>query len=129
MDAVYEQLDAADAIAIASPVFFATVPAALKILLDRCQPYWARRYILHEPVPAHRRPGAILVVGGGGDPFGTNCAINPIKSVLAVLAVAPEHVLEVVGPDKPSDIECKPEALRRAEEIGRELVESARFAR
>ena len=129
MDAVMAELDAADAIAVASPVFFATVPAVLKTLLDRCQPYWVRRYILKDPRPATRRPGAILLVGGGGDPFGTTCALNPIKSVFAVLSVSADLVLEVVGPDKPGDIVSEPDALRRAEEIGRQLVESVRATR
>jgi multimeric flavodoxin WrbA len=122
MDAVYAELDAAEAIVIATPVFFATVPAVLKTLLDRCQPYWARRYVLHEPAPKHRRPGAILVVGGGGDPFGADCAVNPVKSVLNVLYVRSERILKVLGPDKPGDIASEPRALEQAENIGRELV-------
>jgi multimeric flavodoxin WrbA len=128
MDEVFAQFDAADAIVVASPVFFATVPAVLKTLIDRCQPYWVRRYILKEPRPATKRPGAILLVGGGGDPYGTACALNPIKSVFAVLSVGADHVLEVVGPDKPGDIVGEPDALQRAENIGRELVEEVRSA-
>lgn len=126
MDGVYAALDAADAVAVATPVFFATVPAPLKTLYDRCQPYWARIYALGQPAPATRRPGAILVVGGGGDPFGTQCAIAPTKSVFAVLGVAATEVLEVVGPDSPSDIGRDTDSLARAEEIGRALVEAAR---
>jgi multimeric flavodoxin WrbA len=125
MDSVYRELDAADAIAIATPVFFATVPAVLKTLLDRCQPYWAKRYVLKEPAPATRRPGAILVVGGGGDPYGTQCAVNPVSSVLAVLYVKALRVLEVVGPDKAGDILSDSDALAEAHKTGRELVESA----
>ena len=124
MEAVYPLLDSADAIAVASPVFFATVPATLKMLLDRCQPYWARRYVLREPPPEVRRPGAILIVGGGGDPFGSGCAVSPIRSVLAVLSVAApqERVLEVVGPDQSGEIACELEALERAAHIGAALV-------
>lgn len=125
MDAVYAELDAADAIVVATPVFFATVPATLKALFDRCQPYWARHYVLHEPRPACRRPGAILVVGGGGDPFGTACAVTATRSVYAVLDISADEVLEVVGPDAASDIASRPEALERAQAIGRELVERA----
>jgi multimeric flavodoxin WrbA len=125
MSLVYDELDAADAIAVASPVFFATVPAVLKILMDRCQPYWARRHVLGEAAPAGR-PGAILIVGGGGDPFGTGCALAPIKSVLAVLAVSAEKVIEVVGPDRPGDIVAIPDALARADRVGRDLVNEAR---
>jgi len=123
MDAVYPELDAADVIVVATPVFFATVPAVLKALFDRCQPYWARRYVLGEPRPAQKRPGAILVVGGGGDPFGTACAVTAVRSVFAVLDVSADEILEVVGPDKPADIATRPEALERARAIGRALVE------
>ena len=128
MDAVYASLDEADAIAVASPVFFGTVPATLKTLLDRCQPYWARRYVLREPAPQARRPGAILIVGGGGDPFGAGCAVTPIRSVFAVLSVtAPdERILQVLGPDRPGEIACEPEALARAARMGAELVEAVR---
>lgn len=126
MDAVYAALDAADAIVVATPVFFATVPAALKTLYDRCQPYWARRYALGQPEPATKRPGAILVVGGGGDPFGTGCAVATSKSVFAVLGVSDGEVLEVVGPDSPSDMGRRPEALSRAEEIGCGIVSAVR---
>jgi multimeric flavodoxin WrbA len=122
MDDVYAQIDAAEAVAVATPVFFATVPGVLKIVFDRCQPYWARRHVLGESPPAHKRPGAVLVVGGGGDPFGAGCAITPVKSVFAVLGVSAETVFECVGPDAAGDIDMHPEALQRAEQIGSELV-------
>jgi multimeric flavodoxin WrbA len=129
MDAVYAEIDAADAIAISTPVFFATVPAVLKIVYDRCQPYWARRHVLHEPAPAVRRPGALLVVGGGGDPFGTGCAITPSRSVANVLDVTLDPVFECVGPDRASDMAQHPDALARAEQIGGELVAAVLRAR
>lgn len=122
MDAVYAAIDAADAIAICTPVFFATVPAVLKVLYDRFQPYWARRYVLGEPARDPKRPGALLIVGGGGDPFGTGCAITPSKSAMNVIGVSSEVVFECVGPDRPGDIMDRPDCLKRAEEIGRELV-------
>lgn len=122
MGAVYRELDEADAIAVATPVYFATVPAVLKALIDRCQPYWVRRYVLKEPRPSHKRPGAILVVGGGGDPFGPSCALAPVKSAFAVLSVSADHVLEVVGPDEPGDITTRPESIEDARAMGENLV-------
>jgi multimeric flavodoxin WrbA len=129
MDDVYRLLDTADAVAVASPVYFATVPAVFKVAIDRFQPYWARRYVLREPQPEKRRPGAVLLVGGGGDPYGTGCALTPVTSAFAVINVDVAHVLEVVGPDAPSDIEGFADELLQATEIGRRLVESAIAAR
>ena len=54
--AVYAAIDAADAIVVATPVYFAGVPGGLKVLIDRMQPYWARRYVLKLPRPARRPP-------------------------------------------------------------------------
>lgn len=125
MDSVNQLIDGADAVAVASPVFFATVPAVLKALYDRCEPYWARRHVLGEPAPASKRPGAIIVVGGGGDPFGTACAVTTTASVYGVLGVSADHVLELVGPDKPGDVEAFTEELERVRGIGRALVEQA----
>lgn len=126
MDDVYRLLDTADAIVFSSPVYFATVPAVLKTLLDRCQPYWARRHVLHQPVPEKRRPGAIIVVGGGGDPYGTACAVTPLRSAFSVLEVCCEEVLEVVGPDAAGDVSRDLDALAKAREIGRLVALAAR---
>jgi multimeric flavodoxin WrbA len=123
MSEIYPRLDEADAIVVATPVYFATVPASLKVLYDRCQPYWARRHVLHmEPPP--RRPGALLLVGGGGDPYGHGCAVTTTRSVFAVLAL--DYTAEVVvEADSPSDVKRDPDALARAGEVGARLVAEA----
>ena len=121
MSEIYPRLDAADAVLVASPVYFATVPAVLKALYDRCQPYWARRYVLHQPI-VRRRPGALLLVGGGGDPFGHECALTTTRSVFAVLGV---DCLEdaFVRADTGAGRAVQPEALERAARIGARLVD------
>jgi multimeric flavodoxin WrbA len=122
MDVVRAQIDAADAVAVATPVYFATVPATLKALYDRFQPYWALRYVLDRPAPEPRRPGALVVVGGGGDPFGTGCAVVPTRSVLAVAGFSVDEVIEVVGPDSAGEIDRFSEAISRARASGADLV-------
>lgn len=124
MQDVYPMLDAADAIVVATPVFFATVPAVLKALYDRCQPYWARRYVLGQPIE-RRRPGAALVVGGGGDPYGHECAVTTTRSVFAVLGL--DYTAELVArADKPTELASRPEELERSRAIGEALANEAR---
>jgi multimeric flavodoxin WrbA len=125
MDEVNRRIDAASAFVVSSPVYFATVPAVLKIVYDRLQPYWARAHRLGQPRTA-RRPGAYLVVGGGGDPFGFGCAVDATKSVFAVLGVDYSAELCVEGPDVPGDVLEYPSELSRASEIGGEIVAAAR---
>jgi multimeric flavodoxin WrbA len=128
MDEVYALLDSAAAVVVSTPVFFATVPAVLKALYDRCQPYWARRYELGLPLP-QKRPGGLLVVRGGGDPYGHECAVSPTRSVFAVVGLDLGDPLVVEGVDSPSEIGGRPDALEAARELGGRLARSVSEAR
>lgn len=121
MREVYAAIDEADVVIVGSPVFFATVPAVLKLLYDRCQPYWARHHVLKQPKPP-RRPGAILLARGGGDPFGFRSAVDPTKSVFAVIGIECVAELKVVGVDSPSDMGRHAEQLAEARRIGAALA-------
>lgn len=60
-ETVYEKVWAADGVILASPVFFATVSAQMKLFMDRTN----HRY-LHGPALAPRVVGLIAVGGQGG---------------------------------------------------------------
>jgi len=130
MTRIYPRIDAADAIIVAAPIYFATIPATLKGFYDRCQPYWARRHsacgasrAVDDPA---RRPGAFLIVRAGGDPFGHSAAVTPTRSVFANLEVDYSEELVVEGPDKVGDILEYPNELQTAQGIGQRIVEAAR---
>jgi multimeric flavodoxin WrbA len=125
MTDLYPRLEDADAVVIASPVYFASVPAQLKAFYDRCQPYWARVHALAGEARSPRRPGAFLVVRGGGDPHGFECAVTPTRSLFAVLGVEYSRELRVEGPDAPRDIVERPDALDAARSIGAWLAQQA----
>jgi multimeric flavodoxin WrbA len=64
---VFEKLLAADRLVFATPIFFMGVCAQAKLLVDRCQCLWARKYILKQPLyedgPRDRR-AMVIAVGG-----------------------------------------------------------------
>jgi len=122
--AFYAALDEADALIVSSPVFFATVPATLKVLIDRLQPYWARTYILGRERPV-RRPGAILIARSGGDPYGYSAAEATIRSALAVLGVDVLGLVVAEGVDHPADLDERPDSLDEARTLGRRVAEEA----
>lgn len=51
---IYDKLLACDGLMLASPIFFYTVSAHTKILMDRCQSLWVKRYGL-EKTPFERK--------------------------------------------------------------------------
>ncbi|MHB1323510.1 MAG: flavodoxin family protein [Coriobacteriia bacterium] len=123
--ALYAALDEADAIVIASPVYFATVPGVLKVLYDRMQPYWARTHVLKQPRPP-RRPGGILLVRAGGDPFGFDAAEATTRSVLAVLGVDVLGVVRLHGVDEPADLAASfPAEWEAARGLGHAVAQDA----
>ncbi|MCL4079508.1 flavodoxin family protein [Coriobacteriia bacterium Es71-Z0120] len=111
----------ADAFVIASPVYFAGVPAVLKGVLDRMQPCWAKTYRLGQP-RSPKRPGGFLLVGAGGDPFGTQGAEATLASVLQVCGFAVEVRERFIGLDAPDDLGHAPEMVERARAAGRALA-------
>lgn len=120
----YAALDAADGIVVASPVFFATVPSVLKVLIDRLQPYWARRYVLGKEMP-RRRPGVILLVRSGGDAFGFSSAEATIRSAFNVLGIDVLGETRVEGADGPTDLGAASQPLEEAASLGRAVAEEA----
>ena len=64
MNTLYAQLSKADAVVLAAPVFFYNVPAQVKIIIDRCQALWARKYILKTTPKNTGRKGFFISAGG-----------------------------------------------------------------
>lgn len=66
MQTVYPEIEEADVIVVASPIFFYGFPSQLKALIDRCQAMWSRRML--EKTPEQRRKydsgkGYLVAVG------------------------------------------------------------------
>ena len=63
---VLEKLMAADRLIFATPVFFMTVSAHAKALIDRAQALWVRKYRLERPLfePPRDRRALVLAIGG-----------------------------------------------------------------
>lgn len=92
MSEVRKHLDAADELIVVSPVYFASVPAQFKCLLDRLQPY----YYSNVRTQA-KRPLVLHVVGEGGDPHGFEPLIGAVRSAFAVAGFELVLVLDWVG--------------------------------
>ncbi len=66
MQPVYDRLVEADVIILASPIFFYSVPAQTKALIDRCQALWSKRLLKKKPEERRTLQGGrgyLLAVG------------------------------------------------------------------
>lgn len=122
MKAVYEAIDEADRLVAASPIYFANVTAQLKSLIDRCQVYWARKFVMKEQAPSSDRKGILLSVGGFGHRGFWPCTQKLIRTWFVCCDIEYLGGLFYHNVDAKGDIEKHPSALDEARETGRRLI-------
>ncbi len=65
MDEIYKEFDSSDIIILAAPVYFNSVNAMAKNMIDRCQKYWSLKYSLNQEYKRGQdRIGIFLSTGG-----------------------------------------------------------------
>lgn len=104
MSELLASIEQASALVWITPVYFGTVPAQLKSVIDRFQVLWSRRQKGEAATYHTRRAGLLAIVGGGGDPFGAECVITPIRSVSNLAETTLRKPFVCIGPDEPRDI-------------------------
>jgi len=122
----FEKMLAADRIIFATPIFFMTVCAQAKLLMDRCQCLWARKYVLKQPAcpdgPEDRR-ALVIAVGGSASKKMFDCVRMPVKYFLDSLDVHYSFNLFINRLDEKGEAGNNPSAMKEAYRLGRELVE------
>lgn len=122
MDEIYSKLLMADRLIVASPMFFYSVPAQLKALIDRCQATWARKYVLKQKLSDKERKGVFIGVGATRGEKLFEGSIYIIKYFFKALDVEYAGELLVRGVDKKGEIELQPSVLKDAFDLGIRLV-------
>ncbi|OGO32555.1 MAG: hypothetical protein A2Z29_04110 [Chloroflexi bacterium RBG_16_56_11] len=121
MDDLYRKILEADAIIVATPIFFYTVSAQLLLVISRCQALWARRYVLKNLKTPLKR-GAFIAVGATR---GAKLFDGPrLTAKYFFQAINTEYTAELLirGVDKKGEIKQNPTALADAYELGKKLA-------
>ena len=123
-DIVYSAIRSSDRIIIASPIYFYSVSAQLKSMIDRCQSFWSEKYLLKKPIEGgkHGRKGLILLTGGMKNNTGVECAEACVKALFTTVSIPEHSTLIYLSIDSKGDILKHPTALKDAFEAGVTLV-------
>jgi len=121
---VAEKMLQADALILASPIFFYTVSAHTKMLMDRCQSFWVKRYLLKRPIAPgrSRRKGAFISAGATRGKRLFDGVTLTARYFFDALDVDLFDTLLVRGVDEKGEIFDHPEEIRAAYELGRRLA-------
>lgn len=121
MDAIYRKLLEADAIIVASPIFFYTVSAQLMLLISRCQAIWARKYVLKD-LDVPMRKGAFIAVGATKGQKLFDGPRLTMHYFFQAINVEYKEELLVRGVDKKGEIKDHPDMLAAAFELGKRIA-------
>ncbi len=123
MDAIYTKLMDADAIILASPIFFYGISAQAKAVIDRCQALWARKYVLKQAPNKPGRRGAFIAVGATKGTQLFDGSILTVKYFFKALDMEYSADLLVRGVDKRGEIKEHPTTLSDAYKLGQTLAQ------
>ena len=122
---VYEQILSCHGLMLASPIFFYAVSAHTKILMDRCQSLWTKRYWLEETPTGKRearRKGLFISVGATKGKRLFDGALLSVRYFFDALDVELWRSLLYRGLDLEGDVLRHPEFLEEAYRAGKALV-------
>ncbi len=124
---VYDLLQQCQGLMLASPIFFYTVSAQAKILMDRCQSLWVKKYWI-EQVPFGRknytRKGLFISVGATSGKKLFDGALQTVKYFFDVLDMELWQALLYRGLDFEGDVLKHPEYLEEAYSRGKAFAQA-----
>jgi len=126
---VYDKLLACHGLMLASPIFFYTVSAHTKILMDRCQSLWVKRYWLEKTPVGTRdgtRKGLFISVGATKGKRLFDGTLLSIRYFFDILDVEVWRSLLYRSLDLEGDVLKHPEYLEESYKAGKELFQAIR---
>jgi multimeric flavodoxin WrbA len=124
---VVDQILSAKGLILASPIFFYTVSAHTKILMDRCQSLWVKKYWI-DKVPfgqwVPKRKGLFISVGATKGKKLFDGTLLTVKYFFDVLDAELYRSLLYRGLDFEGDVLKYPEYLEEAYEAGKEFAKA-----
>ena len=120
MQPIYQKLVDADAWVFASPVYWFTMSAQMKLCIDRC----FALYNNNQEAFAGKRI-AIAMSYEDTDPFVSGCA-NALRTFQDMFAYVGSNIVGMVygSADKPGEIKSNQSLMQEAEALGQKLVKS-----
>jgi multimeric flavodoxin WrbA len=124
---VYDQLQQCQGLMLASPIFFYAVSAQTKILMDRCQSLWVKKYWI-DRVPFgeknYTRKGLFISVGATSGKKLFDGALQTVNYFFDVLDMELWQALLYRGLDFEGDVLKHPEYLEEAVNQGKAFAQA-----
>lgn len=122
MHEVYKKIKDADILVLASPIFFGSLSAQTKMMIDRFQCIWHLKYMLNKDTGYKRKKAVFISVEGSNrDDFFEN-AKSIARNLFTTINADYEGELFCSGVDKKASILNHPGCLKKAFELGARIA-------
>jgi len=122
MQLLYKKIEAADVIVLASPIFFGSITAQTKMMIDRFQCIWRAKYILGKDIFKKNKRGYFFSVEGSTKKDFFENAKSIVKNFFATIDADYKGELFCTGIDGKASILKQPEILKKAYDSGQAIV-------
>lgn len=119
---IFRKIKEADSIIVASPIFFGSLSAQTKTMIDRFQCAWISKEILKKSVFDEGKTGAFIAASGAMRQDFFENARSIIRNFFAIINVKYKEELFCGSLDKKDDVLKHPEYLEKAFELGKKLA-------
>ncbi|MBU1852424.1 MAG: flavodoxin family protein [Candidatus Omnitrophica bacterium] len=121
MQPLYKKVDQADVVILASPIFFGSLSAQTKMMIDRFQCLWRAKYILKKDISRKKRKGIFISVEASTrEDFFMN-AKSIVKNLFATINAEYTGELLCSGLDEKGSILKHQDFLKKAFELGKKV--------
>ena len=122
MRPLYKKIEEADAIVVASPIFFYNISSGTQALVERSQALWVRKYVLKSVAGKGERRGIFVSLGATRGKRLFDGALMVMKYFFDAIDCHFERAFLYRGIEKKEEIKDRPEVLREARELGKRLA-------
>jgi len=122
MTELYPKVASCDCLVLAAPIYFMAHCAQAKLFIDRCQAFWARKYILKQPPPDRVRRGYHIAVGATHGPSVFAGVKTTIRWLFDALPMEYAGNILAEGLEGREELAQRPETLREAYLLGRTAI-------
>jgi multimeric flavodoxin WrbA len=122
---LWPRIEQAERLLIATPMFFGHMSGQIKEVVDRCQMFWSRKYVVRHPMPVlpQGRQGFLLSVAGQKR-VKFDCMAFTMRVLMDSLAGEYAAALTFNGIDARGDATRHPTALEDAFHFGQRMAQT-----
>ena len=124
MKELLKDFDEADIVLLSSPIYFNGIPSHIKKMIDRCQPIWASKYVLDEPIIDRNKKRRSVLIGAAGAP-GYEDQFIALEKVTSLFfkAINAKKFTQFLYPNTDENLIAEDkEALNKLNQIGKDLI-------